>query len=68
MCLAIPGKIIEIKDDTAIVDYNEEKRKVNISLIDCKIGDYVIVQQKFAIQKVNEKDALETLKIFKEKT
>jgi len=66
MCLAIPGKIIEIKDETAIIDYDVEKREVNISLIDCKIGDYVIVQQKFAIQKVNEKDALESLKFFKE--
>ena len=64
MCLAIPGKIVKINKDTATIDYSGEKRIANISLIDCKIGDYVIVQQKFAIQKVKEKDAIEALKIF----
>jgi hydrogenase expression/formation protein HypC len=65
MCLSIPGKIVKINKDTAIIDYNGEKRTANTSLIECKKGDYVIVQQKFAVQKVDKKDALEALKLFK---
>lgn len=64
MCLSIPGKIIKINKDTAIIDYNGEKRKANISLINCKVGDYVIVQQKFIIQKIDKKDAIKALKLF----
>ena len=62
MCLAIPGKVIKINKKNAIVDYLGEKREVNCSLVDCKIGDYVIVQNKFIMQKVPEKEAQ---KIFK---
>lgn len=47
MCLAIPGKIIEIiknKDgDVAVVDYGGLKKEANISLVDVKEGDYVLV-------------------------
>ena len=69
MCLAIPGKIIEIDNKTnhAIVDYGDgTKRKVNISLIETKIGDYVLVHAGFAIQILDEKEALETLDLFRE--
>lgn len=69
MCLAIPGKIIEIDRITnhAIVDYGDgTKRKVNISLVETKIGDYVLVHAGFAIQILDEKEALETLALFRE--
>ena len=65
MCLAIPGKVIKINKENAIVDYLGEKRTVDCSLVDCKIGDYVIVQNKFIMQKVPEKEALEQLKLWK---
>jgi len=69
VCLAIPGKIVEIdKDkDHGIVDYGDgTKRKVNITLVDVKIGDYVLVHAGFAIQIIDEKEALETLDLFRE--
>ena len=69
MCLAIPGKILEIDDNKqhAIVDYGEgTKRKANISLVDAKIGEYVLVHAGFAIEVLDENEAKETLKIFKE--
>jgi len=66
MCLAIPGKVIKINKENAIVDYLGEKREVNCSLVDCKIGDYVIVQNKFIMQKVPEKEALKSIKAWKE--
>ncbi len=69
MCLAIPGKIIEIdkNKEHAIVDYGDgTKRKVNVTLVDVKIGNYVLVHAGFAIEVLNEKDALETLSLFRE--
>jgi len=68
MCLSVPAKVIEIKDkDHAIVDYGDgTSRKVNISLIDVVNGDYVLVHAGFAIQSIDEKEALATIEIFKE--
>ena len=69
MCLAIPGKIVEIdkKNQNAIVDYGDNtKRKANISLVDGKVGQYVLVHAGFAIQILDPKDAKETLALFKE--
>ena len=69
MCLAIPGKIIEIEKDNehAIVDYGDgTKRKANISLVEVKIGDYVLVHAGFAIEVLDEKEAQKTLDLFRE--
>ena len=69
MCLAIPGKIIEIdkNKEHAIVDYGDgTKRKANITLVNAKIGDYVLVHAGFAIEVLNEKEAEETLNLFRE--
>jgi hydrogenase expression/formation protein HypC len=69
VCLAIPGKIIEIdkNKEHAIVDYGEgTKRKANVTLVNAKIGDYVLVHAGFAIEVLNEKEAKETLELFRE--
>jgi hydrogenase expression/formation protein HypC len=69
VCLAIPGKIIEIdkKKEHAIVDYGEgTKRRTNVTLVNVKIGDYVLVHAGFAIEVLNKKEAKETLKLFRE--
>lgn len=66
MCLAIPGKITDIKETKATVDYGGVQREVDISLVEAKIGDYVIVHAGFAIQLLEKQDAEETLALFKE--
>ncbi|MEN6379106.1 MAG: HypC/HybG/HupF family hydrogenase formation chaperone [Methanofastidiosum sp.] len=66
MCLAVPGKVIEIKESVGIVDFNGVKREVRLDLVDVKVGDYVIVHTGFAIEKMDEKEALESLEIWKE--
>ena len=69
MCLAIPGKVTEIDSDKehAIVDYGDgTKRKANTSLVEVKLGDYVLVHAGFAIEVLDEKEAQETLEIFRE--
>jgi hydrogenase expression/formation protein HypC len=69
VCLAIPGKITELDKmkQSATVDYGSgTTRKANVSLVQVKIGDYVLVHAGFAIQVLDEKEALETLALFKE--
>ena len=69
MCLAIPGKIIELdrEKQTATVDYGSgTKRKANVSLVSVKIGDYILVHAGFAIQVLDEHEAQETLALFRD--
>ena len=62
MCLAVPSKIIEINDQVAKVDVDGVIRETSIMLMDdVKIGDYVIVHAGFAINKIDEEAALQTL-------
>jgi len=66
MCLAIPGKVVSIEGTIAIIDFGGVQRETNISLVEVKPGDYVIVHAGFAIQAVDELDALETIKLWEE--
>ncbi|MDD5772020.1 MAG: HypC/HybG/HupF family hydrogenase formation chaperone [bacterium] len=67
MCLAIPGKIIKIDKNTAVVDFGGIKKESALDLLsDAKIGDYVLVHAGFAISKIDKDDALETLKLLNE--
>ena len=62
MCLAVPSKIIEINDTLAKVEVDGVVRETSLMLLDdAKIGDYVIVHAGFAISKVDEEAALQTL-------
>lgn len=67
MCLAVPSKIIEINDNVAKVDVDGVIRETSLMLMeDVKIGDYVIVHAGFAINKIDEEAALQTIKDLKE--
>jgi len=69
MCLAIPGKIVDIdkNKEHATVDYGDgTKRKANITLVQVKKGDYVLVHAGFAIEVLDEKEAQDTLDLFRE--
>lgn len=66
MCLAIPGKVVEIAGSVATVDYGDEKRQADLSLMDdLKVGDFVIVNAGFVMDKVPEEQALESLEAWK---
>jgi len=68
MCLAIPVKVLELKNNKAIVDYMGEKREVDSQLIkDIEIGDYAIISNGFLIKKVSAKEAEEIFNIIKPK-
>ena len=66
MCLAIPGKIVSIKDKNAKVDFGGTFKDVNVSLVEAKKEDYVLVHAGYAIQVMDEKEANETLKLWEE--
>ncbi len=70
MCLAIPGKIIEIVDAEnrlAKVEVGGVRRNVNIGMLDdAGVGDYVLIHVGFAMSNVDEKEAEETLRLLQE--
>lgn len=67
MCLAIPGKVISKKEFSAEVELAGVTREVSIELVpEAQEGDYVLVHAGFAIQVIDEEEALKTLEIFKE--
>jgi hydrogenase expression/formation protein HypC len=67
MCLAIPAKIIEIKDEIGTIDMDGVKRKASLILLeDPQIGEYIIVHAGFGINKIDETAAEESLKILRQ--
>ena len=67
MCLAIPAKIIDIQDGTGTIDMDGTKRQVSLLLLsDAQVGDYVIVHAGFAIHKIDEAEAMESLRVLRE--
>ena len=67
MCLAIPGVVKEIRGSVAVVDYGGVRKEADISLLsDVKVGDYVIVHVGYAITKLSEREARESIQTWKE--
>ncbi len=68
MCLGIPGKVIEVRDEAGLamgrVDFGGVRKEACLAYVqDVKVGDYVIVHVGFAISKVDEEEALRTLEL-----
>jgi hydrogenase expression/formation protein HypC len=67
MCLAIPGKVVEIIDENrALVDYGGTRREANTIYVKPELGDWVVVHAGFALQIMDEEDAKETLSLWDE--
>ncbi len=70
MCLAIPGRILEIVDESnrlAKVDVAGVQRTVNVGLLDdAGVGDWVLIHVGFALSKVDEEEAAATLSLLQE--
>ena len=67
MCLAIPARVMSVEGSKANVDFGQSVlRDVNVSLVEAKVGDYVLVHAGYAIQVIEEKEALETLSLWNE--
>ena len=72
MCLAVPGKVTSIDDSNpelkmAEVNFNGVTKDICIQwLPDVKVDDYVLVHVGFALNTIDEKDAIETIQLLKE--
>ena len=67
MCLAIPGKIVSIDGNSAIVDFDGIEQEVIIALVlNPEVGKYVIIHAGYAIEQMDEKDAMEAIEQWKE--
>ncbi len=67
MCLGIPMRVLKIEGDKAFAEVGGAEKEISIALVeDLKEGDYVIVHAGFAIEKLDEKEALETLDLIRE--
>ncbi len=62
MCLAVPMKLIENKGATGVVELGSLQKEIGLHLLDdVKVGDYVIVHAGYAIKKLDENEAAETI-------
>ncbi|MGD0582705.1 MAG: HypC/HybG/HupF family hydrogenase formation chaperone [Bacteroidales bacterium] len=67
MCLSIPAKVVDIEGDMAEVSIGGTILKAGLQMVEnVAIGDYVLLHTGFAIQKISEEEAMETLKILQE--
>ena len=66
MCVAMPGKILEINDHKAKVSFNGMQMNADVRMVDAKVGDYVLVHAGCAIEVLSQSRAEEMLEIFKE--
>jgi hydrogenase expression/formation protein HypC len=72
MCLAIPGKIIEIVDPEnhiAKVEVGGVRRNINTGMLDeqeAQVGNYVLIHVGFAMSRIDEHEARETLRVLEE--
>lgn len=67
MCLGIPARIIKIEGDFADANINGATIRIGLQLMDdIKPGDYVLVHTGYALEKLSEKEAMETLETLRE--
>ena len=66
MCIAVPGRVVEITDNIAKVDFNGNTVKVNTGIVDPKVGQYVLVHAGCAIEGMEKDKAQELIDLFDE--
>ncbi|MCJ7684494.1 MAG: HypC/HybG/HupF family hydrogenase formation chaperone [Desulfobacteraceae bacterium] len=67
MCVAIPVKVIEIKDNRGLIEIGGLRKEIELYLTpDVRVGDYVLLHAGFAIKKIDEDVANESLRLLEE--
>jgi len=67
MCLGVPAKILETGDGAAVVELGGVRREISVMLVDdVSVGEWVIVHAGFAIERLSEEEAEQTLSLFRE--
>ena len=67
MCLSIPARVESIEGDMAMVSVGGIEYRASLQMIEgVQTGDYILLHTGFAIQKISEEDAMETIRLFQE--
>jgi len=67
MCLSVPARVVKIEGQIAEVSVGGAVFKAGLQMVEnIRVGDYILLHAGFAIQKISEKEALETLSLLKE--
>jgi hydrogenase expression/formation protein HypC len=67
VCLAVPARLVETRDTTGLVDFGGVRREVSLLFVpEAAVGDYVLVHAGCAIERLDEAEAEETLRLFRE--
>lgn len=66
MCVAFPGKVVEIDGETAKVDFNGTVMDIRTGLVDVIPGQYVLAHAGCAIEAMSEEKAMEIMEVFKD--
>ncbi|WQU22723.1 HypC/HybG/HupF family hydrogenase formation chaperone [Helicobacter pylori] len=68
MCLAIPSRVIAIKDNVALLETLGVQREASLDLMgeSVKVGDYVLLHIGYVMSKIDEKEALESIELYQE--
>jgi hydrogenase expression/formation protein HypC len=66
MCVAVPGKVIDIKGASGKVDFGGNIININLGLVEAKVGDYVLVHAGCALEVLAEDKAHELIRLFEE--
>lgn len=68
MCLGVPMRVVSIDGDDAVAEIDGVKREASLMLLgeEVLVGDFVIVHAGFAISKLDEEEAQETLRLMRE--
>ena len=68
MCLGVPGRVVEVHDNEAIVDFFGVSRRVRLELVDQPVqpGDYILNHVGYAIRRIPEDDIEGTLRMYEE--
>ena len=67
MCLAVPARLVERSDTVGVADFGGVRREVSVMFVpEARVGDYVLVHAGAAIERLDEADAEETLRLFDE--
>lgn len=66
MCVAVPGKVIDIKDNIATIDYSGNHVQARTGVVDVEIGDFALVHAGLVIQVLPEDEAQSMAELFAE--
>ena len=67
MCLAIPARLFQVEGERGLVELAGVVREVSLMLLpEARVGDYLLIHAGYALQRLDEADAQETLRLLKE--